>query len=162
MVFLLCALEIRYIGGFEDSDLHQCQDSFLFNLTHATPHYLWRGNGNWRIALIRLAFGNVMEALSWLITAMGGSSPLWEVPSIPWEMAQVCIRKLAQHKPVREPPNRVPSWHLLDFLPWSPSMMDYDLELTWSWHEPFPPQRCLALVFVSGPESKLEQLLLLW
>lgn len=56
-------------------------------------------------------------------------SPLWEVPSIPWETAQVCMRELLQHKPVGEPPHCVSPRYLLDFLPWIPTLMDYDKEI---------------------------------
>lgn len=51
---------------------------------------------------------------------------MWEAPSIPWEMAQVCMRELVQHKPVGETPSCVPPWYLLDFLPQIPIAMDYD------------------------------------
>jgi hypothetical protein len=44
--------------------------------------HLGRDNLNYKNASIRLAYRQACGALSWLMTDVGGPSPLWVVPSL--------------------------------------------------------------------------------
>lgn len=109
---------------------------------------IWEGSLSWGIFQIKLAHGYVCWGLSWWLIDVGKPSPVW-VALFPGKMVLCCVSKLAKHGSRSEPASSIPPGFRLqvpaEFLPWFPSVIDYNLEA----NESFTPL-LLVTVFYHG------------